>query len=122
MKTTKEHNKFLIYFISIVDMKTKVTKMCTYYTFEIQLKKMTKFIHKSCSKCLPFTVTHDLHLLSNERWTRATILGLSDMSPAATTILAIKDCSDSTGVSYTRLFMCPHKKKSRGVKSGDLGG
>ena len=65
---------------------------------------------------------HDLHLLNNERWTRATILGLSDMSPAATTILAIKDCSDSPGVSYTRLFMGPHKKKSRGVKSGDLGG
>ena len=42
--------------------------------------------------------------------------------PAATTILAIKDCSDSPGVSYTRLFMGPHKKKSRGVKSGDLGG
>ena len=65
---------------------------------------------------------HDLHLLNNERSTRATFLGLSDMSPAATTILAIKDCSDSPGVSYTRLLMCPHKKKSRGVKSGDLGG
>ena len=53
---------------------------------------------------------HDLHLSNNELWTRATILGLSDMSPAATTILAIKDCSDSPGVSYTRLFMGPIRK------------
>ena len=28
------------------------------------------------------------------------------------------DCSDS----YARLFMCPYKKKSRGVETGDLGG
>ena len=65
---------------------------------------------------------HDLHLLNNERWTRAIILGLSDMSPAANTILAIKDYTDSPGVSCTRLFIGPHKKKSRGVESGDLGG
>ena len=59
---------------------------------------------------------NDKHLLINERWTRATILGLYDMSPAATKVLAIKDCSDSPEVSYTRLLMGPYKKKSRGVK------
>ena len=67
-------------------MKTKATKMFTNNTFEMQLNSLL-IIHKSCSKCLPFTVMHDL--LSNERWTRATILGLSDMSPAATTMQAI---------------------------------
>ena len=76
-------------------MKTKVTTMCVNNTFEMQLNSYLSIIHKSCSKCLPFTVMHDLQLLSNERWTRATFLGLSDMSPAAITILAIKDCTDT---------------------------
>ena len=53
---------------------------------------------------------HDLHLLNNERWTQVTILGLSDMSPAATTILVIKDCSDSPGVSYNNSACAPIRK------------
>ena len=98
-------------------MKTKVTKMCIINAFEMQLNSYLSF-----TKVRNVCHLHDLLLLNNERLTRATILGLSDVSPAATTILAIKDCSDSTGVSYTRLFMGPYKNKSRGVKSGDLGG
>ena len=63
----------------------------------------------------------DLHLLSNERWTRATMLGLSDIPSEATAILAIP-LQNSTEVSDIRLFICPHKK-NQGVyvKSGGLG-
>ena len=66
-------------------------------------------IHKSFLNCLPFTAMQDLHLLSNERWTRASMLGLSDIPSEATAILAIP-LQNSTEVSDIRLFICPHKK------------
>ena len=37
-------------------------------------------------------------------------------------ILATRSSSVSTTVSYTSCFMCPYRKKSRHVRSGDLGG
>ena len=37
-------------------------------------------------------------------------------------ILARSVTSSGTGVTYTRLLICPHNKKSRGVRSGDRGG
>ena len=71
--TSEEHYKFLIYCISIVAMKTKVTKMCTNNAFEMQLNSYLSFT-KVRNLCHLATVMHDLQLSNNERWTRATIL------------------------------------------------
>ncbi|GBN69284.1 hypothetical protein AVEN_196920-1 [Araneus ventricosus] len=40
---------------------------------------------------------------------------------AATTILVTRSSAESTGVSYTKDFMCPQKKKSSGLRSGEQG-
>ena len=46
---------------------------------------------------------------------------MSAMVPAATVILATRS-SVCTSVSYTSCFMCIQRKKSRHVRSGNLGG
>ena len=53
---------------------------------------------------------------------RSKIPGMSAMVPAAAVILATRSSSVSTTVSYTSCFLCPQRKKSRHVTSGDLGG
>ncbi|GBN90104.1 hypothetical protein AVEN_15470-1 [Araneus ventricosus] len=37
-------------------------------------------------------------------------------------IFATRSSAESTGVSYTKDFMCPQKKKSSGLRSGERGG
>ena len=59
------------------------------------------------------------------RWTidcrvRSKIPGMSAMVPAAIVIPVTRSSSISTTVSYTNCFMCPQRKKSRHVRSGDL--
>ncbi|GBM05244.1 hypothetical protein AVEN_181628-1 [Araneus ventricosus] len=41
---------------------------------------------------------------------------------AVTTILATRSSAETTGVSYTKDFMCLQKKKSSGLWSGERGG
>ena len=65
---------------------------------------------------------HAVHRRTVDRRVRSKIPGMSAMVPAATVILATRSSSVSTTVSYTTCFMCPQRKESRHVRSGDQGG
>ena len=64
---------------------------------------------------------HAVHHRTIDCRVRSKISGMSAMIPAATVILATRPSSVSTTVSYTSCFMCPQRKKSRHVRSCDLG-
>ena len=52
----------------------------------------------------------------------ANMLGLCLIWSNAMNIRSISSCLMLTGLMYTTLFTCPQRKKSRGVRSGDLVG
>ena len=65
---------------------------------------------------------HTVHHRTIDCRVHLKIPGMFAMIPAATVILVTRSSSVSTTVSYTSYFMCPQRKKSRHVRSGDLGG
>jgi hypothetical protein len=77
---------------------------------------------KMCSKWRPTRAIHALHLCRKDWCTLPKTSVIPRTSSEAASILARSVSSPGTGVSYTRLLICPHKKKSRGVRSGERGG
>jgi hypothetical protein len=74
--------------------------------------------------CLLEAPPASIHVVQRRRKvcrTLSNIPGVCCMMRQAARILAINSSCVSTGVSYTKDFMCPHRKKSRRVRSGDHG-
>ncbi|GFU65645.1 uncharacterized protein TNCV_635681 [Trichonephila clavipes] len=61
-------------------------------------------------------------LRRNDWPTLSMLSGVVLILSTAKTIFATKSSAESTGVSYTKGFMCLQKKKSGGLKSGEQGG
>ncbi|GBM75443.1 hypothetical protein AVEN_182315-1 [Araneus ventricosus] len=78
--------------------------------------------HRKCSKWRPRVSLHSSHRQRNDWRTLSKIAGFVLILSAATTILAMRSSAESTGISYTKNFMCPQKKKSFGLRSGERGG
>ena len=83
---------------------------------------LQQWIHRNCSNTRPLACMHAVHRLTTDCRVRSKINGMSAMVSAATVILATRSFSVSTTVSHISCFMCPQKRKSRHVRSGDLGG
>ena len=78
--------------------------------------------YRRCSKCVPCTWLHFLHRRAIACRTLANVLGLCLIWSNAVNIRSISSCLVLTGLTYTTLFTCLQRIKSRGVRSGDLGG
>ena len=68
----------------------------------------------------PLAYVHVVYRQTIDCRVRSKIPVMSTMIPAATAILARRSSSVSTTVSYTICIICPHRKKSRHVRSGDM--
>ena len=79
-------------------------------------------IHRNCSNVWPLACMRAVHRRTIDCRIHSKIPGMSAMVPAATVILVTRSSSVSTTVSYSSCFMWPERKKSRHVRSGDLGG
>ncbi|GBN76122.1 hypothetical protein AVEN_188860-1 [Araneus ventricosus] len=73
-------------------------------------------------KVRPRVSLHTPHRRRNDWRTLSKIPGVVFILSAATTILTTRSSAESTGVSYAKDFMCPQKKKSSGLRSGERGG
>ncbi|GBO42425.1 hypothetical protein AVEN_209823-1 [Araneus ventricosus] len=78
--------------------------------------------HSKCSKKRPHVSLHSSHWRRNDWCTLSKISGTVLILSAVTTILATRSSTESTGVSHIKDFMCPQKKKSSGLRSGERGG
>ena len=79
---------------------------------------LQQWIHRNCSNTRPLACMHAVHRLTTDCRVRSKINGMSAMVSAATVILATRSFSVSTTVSHISCFMCPQKRKSRHVRSG----
>ena len=77
-------------------------------------------MHRNCSIAPPLACMHALHRRTIDCRIRSKIPGMSAMLPTAPLIITTRFSCVSTTVSYTSCFMCPQRKKSRQVRSGDL--
>ena len=75
-----------------------------------------------CSKCVPCTWLHYLHRRAIACRILTNMLGLCLIWSNAVNIRSISSCLVLTGLMYTTLFTCLQRKKSRSVRSGDVGG
>ena len=84
---------------------------------------VTLMLHyKMCSKWRPPHSIYALHMCRKDWHTLPKTSGIPRTSSKAASILPRSVSSSGTGVSYTRLLICPHKKESRGIRSGEQGG
>ena len=88
------------------------------FIFILQVGKKLQEVLKVCALCLITLVKSSCHCLSDSGEHDRTCLIWSN----AVNIRSISSCLVLTGLMYTTLFTCLQKKKSRGVRSGDLGG
>ena len=86
----------------------------------VQHANYSSSIHRNCSNARAMDCMHAMHPRIIDYRVRLKIPGMSAMVPAATVILATMSFSVSTAVSYTSCFICPQRKKSRHVRSGEL--
>lgn len=70
--------------------------------------------YRNCSKVRPPVFMHAQQHRTIASRTCSKFAGSSAILPAASTIPAMRSCSDSMAVSYTRLVMCPQTKKIKG--------
>ncbi|GBM30620.1 hypothetical protein AVEN_18314-1 [Araneus ventricosus] len=77
-------------------------------------------IYLYCSKCSPLATIHIFTLDWIYCCTSCNMAGVKEAQ--ASVMLRRRSCNVGGGVAYTCPFMCPHKKKSNGVKSGERGG
>ena len=75
-----------------------------------------------CSKCVPCTWLQSSHRRAIACRTLANMLGLCLIWSSAVNIRSLSYFLVLTGLMYTKLFTCLQRKKSRGVRSGDVGG
>ena len=66
----------------------------------------------SCSKCRPSVPIQAFKRRCNDCRTRSKTPGVSLILAEASMIVPMRYCSDWIGVSYTKLFKCPHEYKS----------
>ena len=78
--------------------------------------------YRRCSKCVPSTWLHSLHRRAIACRTLANMLWLCLIWSNAVNIRPVISCLVLTGLMYTTLCTCLQRKKSRGVRCGDLGG
>ncbi|GBM74005.1 hypothetical protein AVEN_4999-1 [Araneus ventricosus] len=88
----------------------------------VVVTKSLRKTHSKCSKWPPRVSLHISHRRRNDWRTLSKIPGGVFILSAATTILATRSSAESTGISYTKDFMCPQKKKTSGLTSGERGG
>ncbi|GBL80855.1 hypothetical protein AVEN_26278-1 [Araneus ventricosus] len=70
-----------------------------------------------CSKCSPLATIHICTLDWISHCTLCIMAGATEAQASVTR--RRRSCNLGGGVTYTCPFMCPHKKKSNGVKSGE---
>ena len=119
-------SKTLLLCVSISEMwrKTgsldhKKTRKEVKETIEVLSLNTILFPYRRCSIWPPPISIHIVYTLITSWQTFAKIASISRMIPAATHIHATRSCCVPTGVLYTKVFMCPHKWKSNGVRWGE---
>jgi len=89
--------------------------------FIVQVTELIQGYNK-CSKTPPSTSMHFATRVKTWRVVRLSASWRSIMQAITSSMLTISSSHVSTFFLYTSLFIKPHKQKSNGVKSGDLGG
>jgi len=79
-------------------------------------------VYNKCSKIPPSISMHFATRVNTWRVVRLSASWLSFMQAIISSMLTRSSSRVSTFFLYTSLFIKPHKQKSNGVKSGDLGG
>ena len=79
-------------------------------------------VYNNCSKIPPSTSMHFATCVKTWRVVRLSASWHSFMQAITSSMLTSSSSHVSTFFLYTSLFIKPHKQKSNGVKSGDLGG
>jgi len=79
-------------------------------------------VYNKCSKIPPSTIMHFATRVKTWRVVRLSASWRSFMQAITSSMLTNSSSRVSTFFLYTSLFIKPHKQKSNGVKSGDLGG
>ena len=79
-------------------------------------------VYNKCSKIPPSTSMHFATRVKTWRVVRLSASWSSFMQGMTSSMLTSSSSRVSTSFLYTSLFIKPHKQKSNGVKSGDLGG
>jgi len=103
----------------IVDKK-EILHVCTVSNTGIYCSSdRVGIVYNKCSKIPPSTL---LHLATRVKTWRVVRLSASWRSFMRAITSSMLTSSVSTFFLYTSLFIKPHKQKSNGVKSGDLGG
>ena len=79
-------------------------------------------VYNKCSKIPPSTSMHFATRVKTWRDVRLSGAWRSFMQAITSCVLTSSSSRESTFFLHTSLFIKPHKQKSNGVKSGDLGG
>ena len=110
---------YTIYVFWLVVLK-KTLVLCYDFIFILQVGKKLQEVFKVCALYLITLFTSSHRAIACR--TLANMPGLCLIWSNAINIRSISSCLVLTGLMYTILFTCLQRKKSRDVRSGDLGG